>query len=520
MLAEKSTDQSTASQAQANRMNFIKKTRSICPEDLRVLDAELWEIDGQVIMRKSCPDHGDFEDIYWSDYEEYVRAEKFRDHGTGLQKPLESKLGCPLDCGLCQNHKTHTILVIMEITQRCNLRCPICFASAGTQDASHDLSLEQIRSILEYTQENNYPLRVRATGNSGGEPTLRDDLPQIIQMEKDLGFDYILTMTNGIRLAEDLDYFKKLRDSDTWLYMQFDGVTSEPYMKTRGRDIWPLKQKVIENARKIGYNKIALIPTLAKGVNDHQVGDIIRYSADNSDVIKFLVFQPVSFSGRIDTSKLKEMRITNSDIMRLAEEQTGGELRKSDFFTLPMNQTMARMMTKGGQHQDFCIHPHCGLITVVDHSKGKLDPIPRYVKNEEFHAKMSKSLSLNKSRPAIMWDLATSLIRYVSPKLWLKFLPILMMTKGRKSIKSVLTEWLPGQWLTIGIMHFMDPYNYDLERVENCALHFGVIDKDSKPRLIPFCSMNSIHRASIYSGNGEVKEASSADTAKSHEQVT
>lgn len=520
MLAEKSTDQSTASQAQVNRMNFIKKTRSICPEDLRVLDAELWEIDGQVIMRKSCPDHGDFEDIYWSDYEEYVRAEKFRDHGTGLQKPLESKLGCPFDCGLCQNHKTHTILVIMEITQRCNLRCPICFASAGTQDASHDLSLEQIRSILEYTQENNYPLRVRGAGNSGGEPTLRDDLPQIIQMEKDLGFDYILTMTNGLRLAEDLDYFKKLRDSDTWLYMQFDGVTSEPYMKTRGRDIWPLKQKVVENARKIGYNKIALIPTLAKGVNDHQVGDIIRYSADNSDVIKFLVFQPVSFSGRIDTSKLKEMRITNSDVMRLAEEQTGGEIRKSDFFTLPMNQTMARMLTKGGQHQDFCVHPHCGLITVVDHSKGKLDPVPRYVKNEEFHAKMSKSLSLNKSRPAIMWDLATSLIRYVSPKLWLKFLPILMMTKGRKSIKSVLTEWLPGRWLTIGIMHFMDPYNFDLERVENCALHFGVIDKDSKPRLISFCSMNSIHRASIYSGNGEVKEASSADTVKSHEQVT
>lgn len=520
MLAEKSTDQSTASQAQVNRMNFIKKTRSICPEDLRVLDAELWEIDGQVIMRKSCPDHGDFEDIYWSDYEEYVRAEKFRDHGTGLQKPLESKLGCPFDCGLCQNHKTHTILVIMEITQRCNLRCPICFASAGTQDASHDLSLEQIRSILEYTQENNYPLRVRGAGNSGGEPTLRDDLPQIIQMEKDLGFDYILTMTNGLRLAEDLDYFKKLRDSDTWLYMQFDGVTSEPYMKTRGRDIWPLKQKVVENARKIGYNKIALIPTLAKGVNDHQVGDIIRYSADNSDIIKFLVFQPVSFSGRIDTSKLKEMRITNSDVMRLAEEQTGGEIRKSDFFTLPMNQTMARMLTKGGQHQDFCVHPHCGLITVVDHSKGKLDPVPRYVKNEEFHAKMSKSLSLNKSRPAIMWDLATSLIRYVSPKLWLKFLPILMMTKGRKSIKSVLTEWLPGRWLTIGIMHFMDPYNFDLERVENCALHFGVIDKDSKPRLISFCSMNSIHRASIYSGNGEVKEASSADTVKSHEQVT
>jgi len=302
--------------------------------------------------------------------------------------------------------------------------------------------------------------------------------------------------------------------------MQFDGVTPEPYMETRGRNLWPLKQKVLENARKIGYNKIALIPTLAKGVNDHQVGDIIRYSAENSDVIKFLVFQPVSFTGRIDRTKLKELRITNSDVMRLAEEQTGGEIKKGDFFTIPMSQTMAKMATKGGQHQDFCVHPHCGLITVVDHSKGKLDPIPRYVKNEQFHAKMSRAFELNKSRPAIMWDLATSLIRYVSPRLWLKFMPVLLKTRGRKSIRTVLTEWLPGQWLTIGIMHFMDPYNFDLDRTQNCALHFGVIDNEGKPRLIPFCSMNCIHRSALSDGKGELREASLEVVAKALEQVT
>jgi 7,8-dihydro-6-hydroxymethylpterin dimethyltransferase len=488
-------------------MNFIKRTKSLCPEDLAVLDAELWEDNGQVIMKKSCPQHGDFEDIYWSDYAEYLRAEKFRDHGTGLHNPRESKLGCPLDCGLCQNHQTHTILLIMELTQRCNLQCPICFARAGADDYTHDLTMEQIRSILEYTQQNNYPLRVRGVGNSGGEPTLRDDLPEIIQMEKDLGFDYVLIMTNGVRLAKDLDYFKKLRDLEAWLYLQFDGVTPEPYLEARGVDLWPLKQQVIENARKIGYNKIALIPTLAKGINDHQVGDIIRYAADNSDVVKFLVFQPVSFSGRIDTSRLKEMRITNSDVMRLAEEQTGGQIQQGDFFTLPMNQVMARMMTKGGMNQDFCVHPHCGMITVVDHSSGKLDPIPRYIKNEQFHAKMTRTFELNKSQAGIMWDLTTSLLRYVSPRLWLKIARVLLMTKGRRSIKSILTEWLPGQWLTIGIMHFMDPYNFDLDRVQNCALHFGVIGEDSKPRVIPFCSMNSIHRANLYKNKRGLEEA-------------
>jgi len=507
MLAETPMEQSVTAGAASANGTFLRTTKSLCPEDLRVLDAELWEVDGQVLMRKTCPDHGYFEDIYWSDFEEFQRAEGFRDHGTGLQNGRESKLGCPRDCGLCQNHNTHTILVIMEITNRCNLRCPICFARAGDNDTSGDLSLEQIRSILEYTQKNNYPLRVRGAGNSGGEPTLRDDLPQIVEMEREMGFDYVLTMSNGLRLAEDIEYFKKLRDAGSWLYMQFDGVTAEPYVKARGRDLWPLKQKVIENARKIGYPKIALIPTVAKGVNDHQIGDIIRYAAENSDVIKFIVFQPVSFSGRIDVSKLKEMRITTSDVMSLAEEQTGGELKKTDFFTIPMNQTMARMMTKGGQHQDFCVNPHCGLITIVDPSGDKLDPLPRYIRNEEFHAKMSRSFEQGKSRAALMWDLTTGMMRYVNPRLWLKLAPVLLMTRGRRSINSVLTEWLPGRFLTIGIMHFMDPYNFDLDRVDKCALHFGVIDGEGKPRLIPFCSMNSIHRMALTSGNGREQEA-------------
>ncbi len=500
-------------------MQLIKTTKSLCPEDLRVLDAELWEVDGRVLMRKSCPDHGSFEDVYWSDYKEYLRAEQYRDHGIGLQRGREPKVGCPRDCGLCQNHMTHTTLLIIEITNRCNLRCPICFAQAGAKNGAGDLSKEQIRSILEYAQEINQPLRVRGVGNSGGEPTLRDDLPEIIQMEKDLGYDYILIMTNGLRLATDIDYFKKIRDLEAWLYLQFDGVTPEPYIKASGLDLWPLKQKVIENARKIGYNKIALIPTVAKGINDHQVGDMIRFAAENSDIIKFLVFQPVSFSGRIDTTKLKEMRITNSDVMRLAEEQTKGEIKKGDFYSLPMNQTLARVVTKGGLNQDFCVHPHCGLITIIDYQKGKLVPVPRYIDNEKLYNNMRKGFELKWSRPRMMWSLITSSILHISPKLWFKLMPKLLTTRSSKSITSLLTNWLPGTWLTIGIMHFMDPYNFDLDRVQNCALHFGVIDKDSKPRLIPFCSMNSIHRLSM-NGKGGLTEADSIVLAKSEEQVT
>jgi len=118
-----------------------------------------------------------------------------------------------------------------------------------------------------------------------------------------------------------------------------------------------------------------------------------------------------------------------------------------------------------------------------------------------------------------MWALLTSSILYISPKLWFKLMPKLLTARSSKSITSMLTNWLPGTWLTIGIMHFMDPYNFDLDRVQNCALHFGVIDKDSKPRLIPFCSMNSIHRLSM-NGKGKLKEEDLIVLAKSEEQVT
>lgn len=496
-------------------MKFIKETKSLCPEDLRILDAELWEIEGQVIMRKTCPDHGSFEDIYWSDYEEYVRASRFGDEESGPMNARESKFGCPLDCGICQEHRTHTGLLLIDVTNRCNLRCPICFAEGGADGYVYEPSLEQIRAILEYTQETNYPMRVRAVGNTGGEPTLREDLLEIIRMERECGFDFVLVMTNGLRIAQDLDYFRQLCDPKLFIYLQFDGVTAEPYIKARGRDLWPVKQQVIENARKIGFNQVVCVPTLAKGVNDHQVGDIIRYVAENSDVVRHVVFQPVSFSGRIDRTKLKDMRITTSDLMRLCEEQTDGQIRRSDFFSLPMNQTLIRITTKGAKHHDFCIHPHCGVITLVNKEKNKMVPVPRFVKNEEYYARMRKAFELNQSFTKIMWTLMTGFVRYVHPRLWIKILPLLL-TRSYTPLRSVTEGRLWRNWFTVAVMHFQDPYNFDLERVQRCALHYGVPDNEAKARLIPFCTMNCIHRPQIekqFAVHSETKEEETIATA-------
>lgn len=480
-------------------MHLLRETHSICPEDLKPIKAQLWEVDNQVIMKKSCPEHGDYEDIVWSDYQEYERAYKYLDDGRSLSKPLASKLGCPLDCGICSQHTSHTTLLIIDLTNRCNLRCPVCFSAALADEYIYEPTKEQIRGILEHTQAVNYPIGVKGVQHSGGEPTVRDDLLDIIHMERELGYDYTLIATNGIRFAEDESYFKKFCDLNVYLYLQFDGVSPEPYLSIRGKDLWPMKQKLIESARRIGFKKIVLVPTLVKSINDHQVGDIIRFAAENADIVKHVVFQPASFTGRIELSDLKNKRITVSDVMRLAEEQSRGQLRKSDFYALPMNNLMARMITKSSPTRvDAAPHPHCGVITMVSvEDKGKkLVPIVRYVQNEQLYDHMKQFLAKNPSKRRIQIELILGFLRYVSPKLWVKLLPIIV-ARNYKSYRNMTEEWLPDNWLTISTMHFMDPYNFDTDRAHHCCLHYGVLDKEEKARLIPFCAMNSVHRERI-----------------------
>ncbi len=114
-------------------MQVIKQTKSLCPECLQVLDATIYEEDGKVYITKTCPEHGKVTELYWSDYEAYQRAEKLRADGTGLSNPqTQTKKGCPYDCGICPEHKSHTGLAIIDITNRCNLTCPVCFANAAT----------------------------------------------------------------------------------------------------------------------------------------------------------------------------------------------------------------------------------------------------------------------------------------------------------------------------------------------------------------------------------------------------
>lgn len=300
----------------------IKKTKSLCPECLDIVDAEVYEDQDKIMIKKECKKHGKFENTYWSNSEIYYVASDYDYKGKGLDNPQTSVEGeCPSNCGLCPEHESHTILGLIDVTNRCNLRCPVCFANAAVAKFVYEPTYEEIRQMLRNLRANQ-PVPTPAIQYAGGEPTVRKDIVELVKLAEEEGFSHIQIATNGIKLAKNPALPGELKDAGlNTVYLQFDGVTEEPYLKIRNRNLLPLKLEAIENCRKADMG-IVLVPTLVKGINHDQIGEIIKFAADNIDVIRGVVFQPVAFAGRTPSEEVEEQRITVSDFEEMVEEQT------------------------------------------------------------------------------------------------------------------------------------------------------------------------------------------------------
>ncbi|MHC1604523.1 MAG: tetraether lipid synthase Tes [Candidatus Methanofastidiosia archaeon] len=488
-------------------MNEIGKTRSLCPECLKVIDATLYEKEGMVIMEKECSAHGHFSDIVWSDYDYYMRAEKFRYEGSGVNNPnTERYKGCPFDCGICNEHRTTTLLANVDITNRCNMKCPICFANAAAVGYVVEPSKEEIIKILKNLANEN-PVRCWAVQFSGGEPTVRDDFPEIVAEAKKMGFTQIQVATNGKRFVKDKEYTRKVREAGlSTVYLQFDGVTEKPYIEARGYNALPEKIKALESMRETGYTSVVLVPTLVKGVNDDQVGDIVRFGLENTDIIKGVNFQPVSFAGRVEKKELEKMRITISDLARLLEEQTDGQIGKEDLYPVPCVAPVSHFVSAWKKQAQITLtcHPHCGAATYLFKEGEKIIPITRFVDVEALFAlleslatKIEKGGKISKVQAVAKLTKETSKLIDNSKAptgLNLKTLLTNILVKGRVDDTVAFHQ----KTLFLGAMHFMDTYNFDIERVQRCGIHYGLPDG----RIVPFCSYNTIHRAVFEKENG------------------
>lgn len=488
---------------------LVSVTQSVCPYCYRVLPAIIVEREGRLYIKRVCPEHGEIEELYYSDVSMYKKFIKWDLEGRGarhIYTPLKNI--CPFSCGLCPLHKNHTALVNIVLTNRCDLSCWYCFFYAEASGYVYEPSLEQIIEMIRAVKKQGVTIAVQLTG---GEPTLRNDLVDIVKALKAEGVRHIQLNTNGIKFSvlywrnpnEAIEYAHSLRKAGVnTVYLSFDGVTPV----TNWKNHWEVPY-ILEVFRKAGMTSTVLVPTVIKGVNDHELGLIIKFAAKHIDVIRGVNFQPISLTGLMKKREREKYRITIPDAIKKIEEETDGEITREDWFPVPVSVVFSRFIEglTGEFKFEMANHPVCGVATYVfvDRSKPlpRLIPITRFVDVEgllEYLKEKWEDLVTGSSRVVVGLKLLYSIRKFIdqskAPKEFDLF-KILLNIIVKRSYEA-LGE-LHYKMLFLGMMHFMDLYNYDVQRVMRCNIHYAVPDG----RLIPFCAFNifdDIYRDAIH----------------------
>ena len=409
------------------------RTKSVCPVCLRTIDAEKAVAgDGFVHLIKTCPEHGFFDTLIWEGSADEYLAWGGDCAGDGAAD------GCPNSCGLCAGHKSEGCCVLLELTHRCNLRCPVCFASAGGEG---DLGLDEIARLYDMLMARGGPFNIQL---SGGEPTMRDDLPEIVRLGRERGFTFFQLNTNGLRLASEAGYAKKLREAGvSCAFLQFDGLRPETYVRLRGRDIAAEKLRAIDNCAAAGL-PVVLVPTLVPGVNVDEIGGILRFALRRGKAVRGVHFQPVSYFGRCELPE-PGARLTIPRVIREIEAQTGGAMKFSDF-------------GGGGAESPWCSF-HASYRKLPG---GVLRALPR----RESTCCCKKS-SEARDFVAGRWGLGSA------PR------------ADEDGFDRFLREALENTF-TVSGMAFQDADNLDLERLRRCH----ICEADAERGMVPFCAYN------------------------------
>ena len=476
-----------------------KTVESVCPECMRIIPARLLERDGRVWMEKTCPEHGAFEDIYWSHAGLYLKAEEYHyGEGDGLANPNTAATSrCPRQCGLCPDHASNTALGNIDLTNRCDLQCPVCFANSSAAGRVYEPTLDQIIGMMR-TYRAMRPSPARAVQFSGGEPTLHPRFLDCLRAARDLGFSYRQVATNGLRFAREPGFAEACQEAGLHdVYLQFDGVTDDVYTKTRGRPLLAEKLRAIDRIMETDM-KIVLVPTIVRGINDHQVGDLVRLALERIETIAGLSFQPVAFTGRIDRAERLRQRYTLTDLAHDVASQAGVGDPEADWFPLSCVQPFTRLVAavRGQPNVVLSCHPHCSLGTYLFlGTDGRPVPLPQFFDLKGMLADMWR-LALRSERSRVKFfpriraflalkrhfraDRAPAGLTFEA---WLHALNGMIDKKigrgraGKKTFRSLL----------VAGMHFMDRYNYEVDRVRRCVIHYAAPDG----RLYPFCAYNA-----------------------------
>lgn len=455
------------------RSRHIKQTQSICPDCLVPVIAEVVERGGAVWMDKVCVEHGHFSALLASDVRHYYE--------NGVV--LGTAGGC---CGVAGNTATawnnHSCTVLIEITERCNLSCPTCFAASSPQH-SKMMSLktfqQRLEGLLDGGKKNADMIQL-----SGGEPTVHPEIFAMIEMLFDYGFNKVTINSNGIKLAQAafVDQLKAIKTKfpagELFVYLQFDGFEQGTHARLRGRsDLLGIKRRALRNCLNAGL-RVHPVMTLARDINDHEVGEFISLAVEYP-AIKHLVIQPAMYSGRYDNPQHVD-RLTLADAIGLVAEQFG-VFSSEDFGPIP------------------CADPNCHSSAVAIRSSDGLVPVSRYFPKIEEWSTVEASDLIAKYSDTIDGPASfTAAIRWaIAEQRMLPALESLSDTEVDRLLTLLFSEGTDatGLWdqlLTISIKPFMDAWTYDQDRIDKCCVH--IMDDAGMP--VSLCQYNAIVRPS------------------------
>jgi 7,8-dihydro-6-hydroxymethylpterin dimethyltransferase len=479
-------------------------------EKVGEIKAQIIERDGEIWMIKDCPVHGHFEDMMAID-SKFLKHIENMFPGRDIQAHNDEKL---------HNHGSSTVkygrgaVLTVDLTNRCNMMCDPCFMDANQVGFVHELSFEDIKEILDNAITIK-PRRQMSVQFSGGEPTISPHFIESIKYSRKVGYNSVQCATNGIEFAKSKEFAKEAAAAGLrYAYLQFDGIGNDANSHRQVGNLFDVKLRAIDNLHEAGV-EIVLVITLVNGVNNDQVGSVVRFALDNPRKIAFLSFQPVSFTGRdeeITEQRRLQQRYTLSHLAHDVKNQVGITEPTRDWFPLSLMGAFADFadLVHGpdadwGQVSCGC-HPNCGVGTAVmiDKETKEMSPVPEFLNIPGLVKDMQKitDAARGKWMSNIMMGLA--LLKHYNPyksptnftlyELFKKFDKSFGLTgkdygrvDGKRS-QTDIEKRRADRWnfLFIAGMWFQDLFNYDFRRTEMCIIPYGTQEGE-----ISFCAYNT-----------------------------
>ncbi len=447
------------------KYTYYDFTISLCPVCLKRIDAKIVFEGNNVFMLKRCPEHGNTKVLIADDVEYYKNIRNYnKPSETPYRFNTKTHYGCPYDCGLCTDHEQHSCLTVVEITDRCNLTCPTCYAGSSPSHGRHR-TLEEVKKMLDTIVENEREPDVVQI--SGGEPTLHPQFFEILDYAKSLPIKHVMVNTNGIEIAKNKEFVKRLATYAPGfeIYLQFDSLKREVLETMRGANLVSIRQQALDHLNELNLST-TLVVTVQKNLNDDTLGEAIEFALKQR-CVRGVTFQPTQQAGRLDNFNTETDRITLTEVRRKILEQTP-LFNSDDLIPVPCNPdslVMGYALKLGTEVVP--LTRYINPAELLDNSRNTIV----YEQDEALHSRMVSLFSTGNSVEGAtdhLQSLLCCLPQVSAPSL------------GYDNLFRII------------IMQFVDAHNFDVRAIKKSCVH--IVDKDY--RIIPFETMNLLYRDS------------------------